>query len=151
MRKPQPKPQPKTLPVIKIPLRDDAVALLILFEGTRDARFALYALSEPEPGPGPGPGKWGGPSLFLEGHASERVFCTFLGSSSVWPGAQFALLVHEIDEPDHEPEGSVIFSLVDYDGPLPNGYIKIDIPRGQVALRHIEFVDGDGENGDEEG
>ncbi len=146
MRKPQPKPQPKTLPVIKIPLRDDAVALLVLFEGTRNARFALYALSEPEPGPG----KRGGPSLFLEVHASERVNCTFLGSSSVWPGAQFALLVHEIDEPGYEPEGSVIFSLVDCDGPVPNGYFKIEIPRGQVALRHIEFVDGD-DYGDEEG
>src|SRR5829696_6568130 len=110
------KPQPKTLPVMEIPLgkNDDELVLTVLFDRTRGAHFLLYRV--PESG--------GQGDLLLKVDDSERLHSHFLSSIHVGPGAQFAVLVHQICGPDYEPEGSVTINLAGPDsGQLEKGHI----------------------------
>jgi hypothetical protein len=143
------KPQPKTLPVTEIPLSHHEVTIRVFFLRAKGTHFSLHAV--PEPGSGAG----GGPIL-VECHSEEGVHVQLLDETQVRPSAQLAYLVHELGGPDHEPQGRVIIQLAGHRGGLKNGCITIEIPRGQVALRYFELVEGDGyedgdsENGDDE-
>jgi hypothetical protein len=138
------KPQPKILPVIKIPLgeHDHEVIFTVLFFDTMNACFSLHEMPDLEPG------KRGGPIMLVDD--CDHLHCRLLIEPYVGPGVQFAFLVHELGGVDHKPEGRVILNLLGHRGSLKNGCITIDIPRGQVAAGYIEFV-AKWQGGDEEG
>src|SRR5215217_3193894 len=130
------KPQPKTLPVTRIPFSHREVEIQVFFFDAEGAHFSLHAV--PEPGSGTG----GGPIL-VACDGEEEVHSHLLDEAQVRPGARLAYLVHELGGPDHVPKGTVVLLL---DGPgcdHANGLIIIDIPRDQVALGYIEFVEWD--------
>jgi hypothetical protein len=136
-----PKPQAKNFEVIEIPIRKDEwdkheweLIITVLFDEPQGVHFSLHARPEPEherliP--------------IMEVNDHKRLHSELLNEVYVEPGAQFACLVHELGGPDHKPEGRVIIQLASHRGPLPNGHITIEIPRGQVALRYFELVEED--------